>query len=983
MAPSPGIFTIRPDVAFLDALAAGILVQAGDDPAGLANFIVLLPTRRACGALADAFLRAGGGRPLILPSIRPLGDVDEDGLALDGAAAVEDFDLPPAIPGLRRQLLLTRMILTGDDSVSGMTPDQAARLAAELARLIDQAQTERLDFAGLERLAPREHAIHWDEILEFLSIVTEFWPGILKEGDCIDPADRRNRLLEALAESWRAGPPREHVIAAGSTGSIPATADLLEVVAGLQRGCLVLPGLDRDMDKASREAALGESTHPQHGMLRLLERLGAAPDAVADWPGQPEAKRDRSRFIAEALRPAATTDAWRDLDLDPAAALAGVERVDCANEAEEAGVIALMLRHALETPGRTAALVTPDRQLARRVAAELGRWGIEIDDSAGQPLADTPPGGFLRLVAAMAASAMAPLATLSALKHPLAAGGMAPGAFRQTVRLLEKAILRGPRPAPGFEGLRAALSTARGDTGDLETLIDGLADRLRPLLDALDGSRPLGELVDIHIAAAESLAESDAESGPARLWLGDAGEALAGFIDEMRQASAILAKVDGRDYPALFDALIAGRVVRPRYGRHPRLNIWGPLEARLQHADLLILGGLNEATWPPEPAADPWMSRPMREKFGLPPAERRIGLAAHDFTQAFAAPRVALVRAARRDGAPSVPSRWLTRLDTVLGENRDALKPDKPWPALYHALQRPDAFINIDPPAPCPPLDARPRELSVTRIEMWMRDPYAIYASRILKLKALEPIEAEPGAADRGTFIHAALDAFVRENPDPLPADALDRLIACGEAAFGAALERPAVRAFWWPRFLRVAEWFLDVERGRRAGSIESSITECSGAYEIEAPYKPFTLTAKADRIDVLRTGGAAIIDYKTGTTPSDKMVRFGYSPQLPLEAVILAAGGFEGMAAAEAAELAYWRLTGGEPPGEIRPVKAEIGELVAAARRGLAGLVAAFDDPATAYHATPRPRHAPAYNDYLHLARTAEWSAGGRGDED
>jgi ATP-dependent helicase/nuclease subunit B len=529
--------------------------------------------------------------------------------------------------------------------------------------------------------------------------------------------------------------------------------------------------------------------------------------------------------------------------------------------------------------------------------------------------------------------------------------------------------------------LRAAIADA-GD--EVAALVDGLAERLGPLAAVLEGKAgPLGGLIDAHVAAAEALAESDAESGAARLWEGDSGEALAGFVDELRQASAVLPATRGRDYPALLDVLIAGRVVRPRYGRHPRLNIWGPLEARLQHADLMILGGLNEGTWPPEPAADPWMSRPMREKFGLPPAERRIGLAAHDFAQAMAAPRVALVRAARKEGAPSVPSRWLTRLDTVLGDDKTALSPAKPWPALYHALARPETSITIAPPAPCPPLDARPRTLSVTRIEMWMRDPYAIYASRILGLKALDAIEADPGAADRGTFIHQALDVFIREHPGELPADALERLIACGEAAFGAAMDRPAVRAFWWPRFLRIADWFLATETERRAAVIDGSLTEGSGEYRIEAPGGRFTLTAKADRIDRLKRGGAAIIDYKTGTTPSDKMVRFGYSPQLPLEAVILAAGGFAGVPAGEVAELAYWRLTGGAPPGEIRPVKGDIAELVEQARRGLADLVAAFDDPATPYHATPRPRYAPAYNDYLHLARTAEWSAGGPGDGD
>jgi ATP-dependent helicase/nuclease subunit B len=420
-------------------------------------------------------------------------------------------------------------------------------------------------------------------------------------------------------------------------------------------------------------------------------------------------------------------------------------------------------------------------------------------------------------------------------------------------------------------------------------------------------------------------------------------------------------------------------VVRPRFGHHPRLAIWGLLEARLQHADLVILGGLNEGVWPPQTESDPWLSRPMRRDFGLPPPERRIGVAAHDFAQALGAKEVVLTRAMRVEGAPTVPSRWLLRLDTVLraagleGRLGVAVEP-LGWQAR---LDEAAEHIAVAPPEPRPPVAARPRKLSVTQVESWMRDPYAIYAGKILRLDALEPIDADPGAAERGNFIHAALDAFVRAFPDALPEDAERQLLTLGAEAFGAALDRPGVRAFWWPRFERIARWFLALERERRP-SLGEIRSEIKGRLVLDGPAGPFELTAKADRLDRRRDGRLVLIDYKTGLVPSAKDVELGFSPQLSLEAAIAAGGGFAGVAAAPVAALEYWRLSGGEPAGEIvAPAKdeASLRALIAEAWQGLADLVASFDDAATPYRAVPRPEKAPRYSDYAHLARVKEWS--------
>lgn len=972
------VFTIPAGLSFVDVLAAGLLERTGGDAMALAAHVVLLPTRRACRSLREAFLRRAGGRPMLLPRMMPLGDLDEDELSLVGP---EPIDLPPALSGLKRQLLLTRLILAMGDARGGSapTPDQAVRLAAELGRLIDAVHTERLGFARLETLVPDDLSRHWQITLQFLEIVTDQWPIMLAEQGCIDAADRRNRILGAQAALWRAAPPAFPVIAAGSTGSVPATADLLAVIAGLPSGQVILPGLDTAMDAQSWQAL--EAAHPQYGLKRLLDRLGVEPGAVAPWSAARPPLPERTRLVSEAMRPAATTDRWRSLSPLDGNALDGVTRLDCPGPREEAGVIALMLREAAEFDGRTAALVTPDRTLARRVAAEMARWGIGIDDSAGHSLDLTAPGAFLLLTARMAADDFAPHAILAALKHPLAAGGQDAAAFRAMVRRLEHGVLRGPRPDAGLAGLRKAAGRDKG----LDGWLAGLEIMAAPFAAlAARGAVPLPDLVRAHMEFAEALATDHRLPGPARLWKGEAGEAAAAFAAELADAAAVLPPLAGAAYPALLAALMAGRAVRPQWGGHPRLHIWGPLEARLQHADLVILGGLNEGTWPPEAEADPWMSRPMREDFGLPPPERRIGLSAHDFAQAFCAPRVVLTRAARVDGTPTVPSRWLLRLDTVLKATGllEAEGRRHAWQATVpldqHALlDRPDAIRPARPPAPRPPLMARPRTMSVTRVETWMRDPYAVYARSILGLEALKPIDADPGAADYGTLVHKALEVFLDRHRDRLPADAEGALLDIGREVFAAEMARPGVWAFWWPRFERIARWFVATERERRPG-VAATLCEIKGTLEISAPGGPFTLTAKADRIDVLKDGGVALIDYKTGSIPSKKEVAAGFSPQLPLEAVIARHGGFPGVPPAEIAELAFWRLSGGEQAGEEKSAGDDPMTLADEALAGLVALIAAFDDPATPYEARPHPDRAPRYSDYLHLARVKEWASGG-----
>jgi ATP-dependent helicase/nuclease subunit B len=981
------------------------------DPMRLARVTVLLPTRRAVRALRDVFLRVTpegreAGAPLLLPRMRPVGDLDSDELSLADGAVGDTLAVPPVIPELRRRLLLTRLVMRWGElrGQPPLLPGQAATLAAKLARFLDTVATEGANFARLADLVPQDLAVHWQVVHKFLEILPTRWPQILAAEGALDPAVRRNRLLEHQAAAWRRSPPDDPVIAAGLTGGIPAMTELLSVVAMLDHGAVILPGLDRRADGSEWRAIEREEAHPQYLLAQLLGALGVARAEVRDWPppltppsatGKKEgpaqhegdrladlplfaatakarrplsARARRVWLVGEALRPARTTDAWRGLPRQAADTFDGVSRFDCASAQHEAVTIALLLRRKLETPGATAALVTADRELARRVAVELRRWGIGIDDSAGLPLNRTPPGAFLRLVLELAESGLAPVPLLAALKHPLAAGGLDPPVFRRQARRLERAIL-GPRPAPGIPGLRAALRDE--DTG-LHRFVDRLDACLGRLPELLDmGAVPLARLVIPHIEAAERLAASATEAGSSRLWAGEAGESAARFCHELIDAARDFPPLSGRDYPALFEALAAGMVVRPAFGRHPRLAIWGLVEARLQQADLLVLGGLNEGSWPGSAEHDPWMSRQMRRDFQIAVPERSVGTAAHDFAQAFGAPEVALTRAARQEGVPTVPSRWLLRLDTVLRATGldHALRPDEPLKAAVEHIDAPGQYRPLPSPEPRPPLIARPRRLSVTQIETWLRDPYAIYARHILELEPLDEADADPGRADLGLAIHATLDEFVHRYPRKLPAMAEVELLAIGRAHFGALLSRPGAWTFWWPRFARIVDWLVTAERAYRFEIVES-LSECEGSLTLPARGGPFTLIGKADRIDRLATGGFRLVDYKTGSLPQKKEVKGGFAPQLPLEGAILRDGSFGAVTGTPVA-LEYWRLSGGVPAGQRWSLTDDDPDkLIESVLDRVRSLIDRFDDPATPYLAEPLPQWAPRFSNYRHLER-------------
>ena len=989
----PRYFTVAPGRPFLTDLARALRASlnasdgtsGGDDPAALADALVYLPTRRAVRGFLDAFVdTAPNGRASLLPRVRALGDAEEDAFAAFDGDASSEAALPPVISASERRLALARMIAEKDKAFFDGQRDWAGAVAAadELGKLLDSLYTEEVDPALFETLAPDALADHWRRNLEFLTIVTEAWPAYLAARERMDPAERRIALIERQAAAWRKRPPQTPVIVAGTTGSTPAVARMMKTVATLPMGAVVLPGLDTGAPRHVWEAI--DEPHPQSGLKQLLSTLSIARGNVSPLPSEkPHSAKIAARtdLLTMALRPAGASDDWRgwaeaaraDSDaLDDA--LDGVELVEAADEEFEAAAIALKMREAVENSPQTAMLVTPDRDLARRVSMKMRRWVVAVDDSGGVPFSNAPCGTFLRLTAAWLAEIADPVALMAVLDHPLFGGGMRHVERRNAVMAFDKA-LRGLRPKPGLQGLTQKLESDphfSDDGGALLAKISALTAQW-PGADASFAAR-----FQAHLAISEALAETD-DPEPGRLWRGEDGAAGAELLAQLQDGLGHIVHDRARDYPAIFTRLVSGAIVRRRNDAHPRLSILGPLEARLQTADVVILGGLNEGVWPRDAAIDPFLSRPMRAALGLPSPERRIGLAAHDFVQLSAAPRLMLTRSARAGGKPAKPSRWIVRLKNILkgADALAAIERDAHYEDLARRLDAPERVTPVTAPCPRPPLEARPAAFYVTRIEKLMRDPYAIYARAILRLKKLDALNEPFGARHAGELFHKALQEYA-ETPPPTHAARI--------AAMGALIEKHAEeygltadhRAFWKSRIDAALDWLAQWDADRRAEG-SPAVIEGDGAWTFSLDERDYTLSARADRIDKLHDGAAYVIDYKTGAPPSLKQ-QATFSPQLPLTALIAAHGGFAELGAAPVAGFEYLRIIGrGKSSADtVSATGAEAEMLAENAHEGLVALLRHFSDPTTPYPSQPRAQYQDAYGDYDHLARRRERNAQG-----
>ena len=1026
------VYAIAPGAPFLKTLVRAVRegrlgFPAPDpaDPLALASITIYVPTRRAARALRAEFAETSGTSSAILPVIRPLGDFDEDaGFFLEGPDALSQTQ--PIGPD-ERILTLAKLtqrwaeamaqdaasMIEGEQISVPRTAADAVWLAKDLAHVMDELAREGVSWDALENVDAEGLSAWWQLTQKFLQIAGTAFPAFLEEKGLSDPVQYRNASIRAEAARLASASPLGPVIAAGSTGSIPATAELLEVIAKLPDGAVILPGLDRDMDDTAWNL-IGETeksptsfSHPQYGLKKLLARFALPRADVIELGSVSAPLRAREKMVSDALLPAESTESWALTQPSApvmAEALNGVSLIEAPGEREEALAIAIALRNAIdEKRQKTAALVTVNRDLARRVCAELLRFGIQADDSGGAPLGNCAQASLFRSIVQCVFEPDDPVAILSVLKHPLALFSREKSDVELAARSLELVALRGVIGSVSalilherFEkSLREAESAERRPNWDkrvrdehlegARSLASSLREALLPLAGLARGNARLSvsQAAGACVTAFEAVGRA-ADGSLTNLYGGDAGGEFAAHLRGLVTVEAGFG-FKAADWPSIHAALISGKMVKPKAGSDPNVLIWGALEARLQEVDTLVLGGLNETVWPARPPDDPFLSRGMKIGLGLEPSERRTGQAAHDFQMGLGAQSVILTRSARMEGAPTVASRWLQRLTAYAGGAQTKAMTRRGAQYLQWAYDI-DSLPNIDlekRPEPSPPLELRPRHFSITEIATLRADPYAIYAKRILKLLPLDPLIREADERERGTLFHEIMARFIAKKSslaDAQKAATLLRKIALD--AFTEQQYPSEVMALWQPRFDELIDDIVQMER-LRGDDIRASHTEIS-AVKTAVPNSSVTLSGRADRIDERHDGTLDIIDYKTGTTPSAAQARALIDPQLALEAALAGQGAFKGVPPSRVNDLAYYRL---KSKGELdleSLVHAKNGvpadDLAEKSWRELTRLIGKFALPQAAYasHALPPKRD----GDYDHLARVLEWSAGSDGGE-
>ena len=879
--------------------------------------------------------------------------------------------LPKARLKYERLLVLSELI-KAYATQTGAIASASARftLAETLDKVLAEFHREAIEPAMLNNIIPDEFAENWKMSAEFLKIAN----GLMNRELLVDPQSRARFASETLAEKWKNTPPDYPILIAGSTGSRGETQVLMEAVHALPQGGIILPGWDACMSKEVSNEILQNTNaedHPQTSNLRLITKFNYSLDDIRPW-GEPFQKTSCSQILSLALTPAPVTKRWRSdgemLKNQFKDAFQNLTLIEAETPLQEAESIAVLLKEA-SSKGLASTLVTPDRTLARRVTQILSRFKLIADDSAGQPLHQTPPGLFLQLVAESLSETADLISMIATLKHPFVVNQKGErGSHLQALRALEKDKLRGT----GIEFRPDLFDDWREENPYYAEWFDWIKNEFSQ---NFPQEASLKFWIEVHLKRAKTLTKGIGTFEESELWQKDAGQKAQEVFDMLSKAAQTHDTIlSHNDYKMLFSKAISDVNVTITIPVNSNIAILGTQETRVDLPDLIVLGGLNEGTWPLLPNDDPWINRKMRELVGLPPLSRLTGLSAHDFYQAMGAEHVILSRALKDGGQPTVASRWLLRLtnlsDGLKGEAQEALLAMRArgayWIEEAKKLTSPLKVTSAKAqrPAPAPPLPHRPQKISVTQVETLIRDPYAIYARNVLKLYPLPPLGEREDMRARGIALHTLLERFVKDGY-LLDVSELEKL---ADEIYPNFAPDKMTAYKWKMRLLRKAEWFLNGETNRRNDADKTEV-EQMGMVQLEK--NDLRLSAKADRIALLKNGNVAIFDYKSSDPPALKEVK-NFSKQLPLTAAILKQGGFQEFESGmKIDKLTYLGFNGNE-----RDIDMDDKEINESFER-FSKLFLTYQDPHQPFVARLRPKWIQFKSDYDQLSRYGEWEDG------
>ncbi len=960
------IYNISATESFLDVLAEGIIRRyAAQDLNELSKILVLLPNKRSCTGLREAFLRQTKGKPVLLPKIRPVGDIDSEEIFITS----EIFDIPEPVPAIKEKFILAKLIMEwqkenqGGD-IKNYTEDQALFLAGELRSFLHDLQRENIPFTSLGNIVPDELAKHWQITMDFLYSLVEKWGYVQKKEGFISSVEFQKKLTKKQIELWRDNPPEYPVIIAGSTGSIPATSELIKEVLSLKKGAVILPALDTFCSSDYWKSI--DKSHPQYAIKNLLSFLSVSREDVANWSDGCD-DNERLRVASEVLSPPEVIKEW--FDLSDKKGFEGISILEASDIQEEAEVISLAIREKLENKDCNIAVITHSRDISRRIISIMEKWGIKANDSAGIPISETSIGIFLRLIADVPAGKYDPITLLSLLKNPFTEIGESKFQCRKYARELEKKFLRGIRKYDNIDSLCEVI-LSKNETDLYKWLMElrNIINKFELLLSKEKVS--LRELIENHIKCCENISVGDNKNN--LLWSGHEGKFIYEFLNDVISYSDDFGVIDPKFYPAFFSNLLSSILYRPAYGFHPRVSILSPIEARLHRFDFTIFADLNEHSWPKKYAFS-WMGDSMREKIGLTTSEEKQGLSAHDFYSHFCSPEILLCRSKKKMSETTVSSRWLLRLQALAEKlNIKNIKEDCFLAKAAKIIKIPSNFEYLKPPSPSPDIAFRPFSVSVTQVGKLVENPYEVYTKLILKLTNLREINEDPESAEFGSLVHKAIEIYLREYKD----GTREEFLNAGRKAFSEYKNNHSILNIWQSRFEEIADYFVFYEKERRKNA-NKVFAEQEGKHEFSFNDGKLSIKTRVDRIEVSPSGNVCIADYKTGSLPSISDVKVGIAPQLSLESLIFEKGGFASIINLDKEQpkvdnLVYIKLFGNKKIEE-KNIKNET--VIKIAENGILKLINYFYNKQNPYYSYPYGRGNYFYDEYDHFSRYDEWA--------
>ena len=931
------LFTIPAGHSVAALSAQHVLSQVAREQ--LPHALLLLPTRRACHAMRQAFMPLLMGETSLLPRMVALADLESEWPLLVPDRFWHAMEaIPSAMPASQQRYVLAKAVRMFEEKrrASPVALDDALALADELMALQDDCARAGVALAPetLRPLLYADMATHWEQSLQFLGIVSARWADIEAEMGLTIAANREVRILQALSDLWQQQPPNFPVFVIGSTGSHEATARLMQVVATMASGYVMLPGIDGTMEEGEWQAiTLG---HPLFHVKNFCDRLSLSlPDTT------PLASGKRSLWL-DALANADAIPSWQQISLP---AYDHIRLISCAHAEEEARVISLLLRETLEMPEKRVALITPDESLMARVAAHMQRYGVTVDRLSAGTLASTEAGSLWLALAEAMDDPSRMLLLRHLLHHPLL---NLDDDFMQSIE-------------PHWYGVM----THR--PGQLPRLPDALRQHpqaallqntLREMADYTRSQRSVSEWID---ACEHLLRQWGADSGSGQ-------EALEEALETLRMAD-MFGPIASDEFLALLREVLREKWRDVALNAHPNLLMLTPAEARLQQFDRVILANMQECQWPGEYVPNAWLNMAAKAALGLPSPAERTSLMAHDMLMLASSGEVFLTYPRRHGGSPTTRSRFIERLVTLLATHgvEESTINAAQYVLWANALDTAYKFTPEPAIYPKPAANQRPHRFSVSSIDWLLTDPFAFYAEYVLKLKPINAIDAELEARDFGSLCHRAIEMLTKHwNSQNRIADK-NELRAIADHALRDFSDRPQVALFWRTRLLRALEFVNQQEPLRRTQALQVDCEKEVEAALMLADDQPITLYGRIDRLEQAASA-YSIVDYKAGTAPTAKNMIEGKDVQLLAYAMMLEARGDH------VDEMGYWKLPHGPHAGDIRTVMMDALK-AAGLTDQLRELLRTALAETTPFLARPNASNDRFDNDYDGISRYDEWA--------